>query len=989
MATAHEPTFADLLRRFRRAVGLSQEALAERAGLSRRGVSELETGVSQAPRKDTVTLLADALELDGDERALFLSRAQWSRRLSGPSVPKTRRPGATTALVGREKELALLDRFLAGTEPPVLLLAGEPGIGKSRLLQEAAARAVNGGWTVLAGGCTRRSGQQPYAPFPDALASWLRVRSRSRLKADLDGCGWLVRLLPELLGEQLMPAPTWTLPTDQERRLMFTAVGRFLANIADSAGTLLLLDDLQWAGEDALDLLTALVREHTERPLLLLGAYRDTEVRPEDALGMLLPDLARERLARQVPVGPLNPAEARSLLAELLADAADDAGAQAAVAERVIQRTGGVPYFLVSCAQELQAGADGTESVPWNIGQSIQVRTAALGPAAQKVLRAAAVIGRLVPHSLLAAIMAQEGLAERDLLGALEAAERARLLVPAEGTVPVPSYQYAHDLVREAILADLPPALRLALHRATATALEELPEAERRSRVAELADHLLQAGEGARALPYLLRAGDQAEALYAPAEAERYYRTAARVAGELGDLPRAAEALEKLGGILVFNTHLEDALRVYSEAAQAYAAVGDILGQRRVTARSAETVGNTGDHERGRALLQPLLETSIAGEPASTVADMYCTLAWLCTDPLERLAACERAAEIAREIGDMRILTWAEFTRGNTLLGNLGRIEEARQSLESIVALIETSGNQRLLCSTLNLLADASVRSGRFGAAQAYADRALALTDRVGPSQLAWTCCNHGFVAYYAGDWQRAYIDFERGDAIYRGPGSMLEDGFARWGMGQVLLARGEIDEGTRLLEEAIAVAEAHKDMEAETLQGAHAALAERDLVAGDPASARARLQPLLERLRSKPGLVTRILSLLAWAYLGLGDVDHAASLTRDALASARAGSEQLELVEALRIAGMVAARRSRWSDAQVALEEALALSRAMPYPYAQARILYTSGLMPLQRQQFELAYQRLRAAQDICARLGEGLYSKPIAQQLVESGRP
>jgi transcriptional regulator with XRE-family HTH domain/tetratricopeptide (TPR) repeat protein len=984
MATAHEPTFAGLLRRMRRAAGLSQEALAKRAGLSRRGVSELESGVSKAPRKDTVTLLADALELDGDERTLFLSRAQWSRRLSGP---KTRRSGTITPLVGRKAELALIDRFLAGTEPPVLLLAGEPGIGKSRLLQEAAARAVTDGWTVLAGGCTRRSGQQPYAPFPDALASWLRVRPHGRLKADLDGCSWLVRLLPELLGDQLLPVPTWTLPSDQERRLMFTAVGRFLANIADRAGTLLLLDDLQWAGEDALDLLTALAQEHTERPLLMLGAYRDTEVRPEDALGMLLPDLAREGLARQVPVGPLNPAEARSLLAELLPDAADDA--QAAVAERVIQRTGGVPYFLVSCTQELHAGADGGEGVPWNIGQSIQVRTATLGSAAQKVLRAAAVVGRLVPHSLLATIMAQEGLAERELLGALEAAERARLLVAADGAVPTPTYQYAHDLVREAILADLTPARRLALHRATAMALEELPEAERQHRVAELVDHLLQAGEGVRALPYLLQAGEQAEALYAPAEAERYYREAARVAGELGDLPRAAGALEKLGGILAFVAHYEDALRVYGEAAQAYAAVGDILGQRRVTVRSADSIGNTGDLEGGRALLQPLLETSIAGEPASTVADMYVTMAWLCTDPLELLAACEHAAEIAREIGDMHILTRAQFTRGNILVSDLGRIEEARQTLESIVPLIENSGDRSRLCSTLNLLADASVRGGRFGAAQAYADRALALTDRAGPAQLAWTCCNHGFVAYYAGDWQRAYLDFERGDAIYRGAGSMLESGVARWGMGQVLLARGEIGEGSRLLEEAIAVAEAHKDVAADTLQSAHAALAERDLVAGDPASARARLQPLLEHMRSKPGLVTRILILLAWAYLDIGDVGHAASLTQDAVAGAAAGPQQLELVEALRIAGMVAARRSQWSDAQVALEEALALSQAMPYPYAQARILHTFGLMHLQRRQLELADQSLRAARDICARLGEHLYSKHIAEHLVDIGQP
>jgi tetratricopeptide (TPR) repeat protein len=517
-----------------------------------------------------------------------------------------------------------------------------------------------------------------------------------------------------------------------------------------------------------------------------------------------------------------------------------------------------------------------------------------------------------------------------------------------------------------------------------AAALERLAAPERTRHAAELADHLLQAGEGARALPYLLQAGDQAEALYAHAQAEERYRTAAQVANELGDQSRAAEALEKLGVVYAFVGRYDEALEACSSAAESYSAIGDVLSMRRITVRSADIIGSTGDLERGRALLQPLLDSSVVGEPASSVAEMYWTFAWLCSDPLERLAACERAAEIAREIGDHRILIEAEFARSNTLLVELGRIEEARRALHGIIPFAEARSEVRRLCSILNLLADADIQIGDFRAAQISSDRALALTDRVGaPIQLAWTYCNHGLVAYYAGDWRRAFLDFETADSIYSGPGRMADLGQSRWCMALVLLAQGKIKDASRLLEGAIALAEAHEEMGAEILQAAQAKLAERDLMAGEPRVACARIEQVFERLQARPGLATRLLPLLAWAYLELGDMDRAEHLGRDALTSAEVGQQKLTLVEAWRTSGMIAIHQQRWSDAQTMLERSVALSQSMSYPYAEARALYTIGLMHLQQGQLGPASQCFRAAQDICIRLGEHLYRRHITHQL------
>jgi predicted ATPase len=139
--------------------------------------------------------------------------------------------------VGQAQEVAQLDRHLAGEGPPLHLLAGEPGIGKSRLLREAATHAAGAGWQVPRGGCQRRSGQVPYAPLLEALKSHLRRRSEEESATDLRGYAWLVRLLPALAGGPIEPLPGWSLPPEQERRLLFEAVGRFLSNVAGKVST--------------------------------------------------------------------------------------------------------------------------------------------------------------------------------------------------------------------------------------------------------------------------------------------------------------------------------------------------------------------------------------------------------------------------------------------------------------------------------------------------------------------------------------------------------------------------------------------------------------------------------------------------------------------------------------------------------------------------------------------------------------------------------
>jgi predicted ATPase len=257
----------------------------------------------------------------------------------------------------------------------------------------------------------------------------------------------LVRLLPELADGPIEPLPAWTVPPEQERRLLFAAVARLLGNVAGPAGTLLVLDDLQWASADALDLLATLARGAAEAPLRVVSAYRDTDVQQGDALSLMLADLAHAGLVTQRTLAPLSPEDAGRLLDALLDGAVEDA---AALRAQVVQRTGGVPFFVVSWAQVVRlrdATGGSADVVPWDVAQGIRQRVAALAEVAREVLGVAAVLGRVVQPDLLTAVSEQP---ERAVLAALDAAGRARLLVEDGAT-----YQFAHDLIREVVEGDV------------------------------------------------------------------------------------------------------------------------------------------------------------------------------------------------------------------------------------------------------------------------------------------------------------------------------------------------------------------------------------------------------------------------------------------------------------------------------------------------------------------------------------------------------
>jgi tetratricopeptide (TPR) repeat protein/transcriptional regulator with XRE-family HTH domain len=935
------PPFGELLKQYRRAAGLTQEMLAERAGYSTVYVSMLERGRRQ-PFHATIEALADALELAPVERAAL--------QMAGRSGPETPSP-----IVGRELEVNLLERHVIGEGRPVFLLAGEPGIGKSCLLGEASARAALRGMTVLAGGCTRRGGEEPYAPLLDAVQRYIRTRSPDDLRGDLAGCAWLVRLLPELADGPIDPLPAWTLTPAQEQRLMTAALIRFLTNIAGPTGTLLVLDDLHWAGADALDLLAVLARSADEVPLRVIGAYRDTEIHPEHPLSTVLADLAQSGMVTQVDLKPLDLEHARELLNRRLGRQDTDE----ATREKTLQRAGGVPFFVISCAQALDTGgAIDADHIPWDLAQSVRQRIATLPEEARDVLSVAAVIGRRVDAQLVVGAVDRP---EDGTLRSLETSRRARLL-EEDGA----AYLFPHDVIREVAERDLGPARRALIHRRVAEAIE----ARRGEKPVELlAYHYARSGTTEQAITYLELAGDSARARYANSAAEGYYRELIDVLDSHGDESARARVREKLGDVLARAGQYRRALDALEAAARIYLTRDDMSGLRRTAAQIGRVHAQRDSTAEGLRYLQPYVDALPADHRSDEAVEMFNAMArlhFVSGQYEEQRAIAERAVEMAQQLDNERLLTTAESMLA-AALGMVGRIDESLEIGERAVERAERLRDLDTIRRASNNIGATYLEGGDLERSRPYVERAASAARQGGdPTLIGFSLATLAELNFLSGNWEEARRECEEALAIGRTVDSSSLAGLAVLNIGQIEVARGNWEEAVAYLEDLLA-----HTREFQTRRCAHRYLGLHDIHQGRPADALRRLEPLLDR----PGMIEwdaiRLRPVMALACLALGEPGRAAAIAEDAVQRARDAGYGLALLEAIRAHALALIELERWAQAEGLLAEGLERARAMPHPYEEARMLEAQGRLAAQRGDSMTAGACFAAALGIFARLG------------------
>ena len=485
-----------------------------------------------------------------------------------------------TPFVGRAAELAKLEAVvtdLAAGRGAVVSITGEPGIGKSRLVAEAGARFAND-MTFLVGHGAAYAESFAYWPVRDLLRDWLglgisdpEARARLELKAALARLNGRTEnaypFLATLLGVALEPDVAQQvneLSRDSVQRQTVEAVRELLSALADDRPLCLVLEDLHWADEATLELLEALLPLTEEEAVVLVLLYRSEREHRAWSLGQL----ARQRYPHRYHELELRPLERDDVLAIA------DAELPQQVAEILVDRAGGNPFFLEEALRdlvergalrrdngryELAVGIDELR-VPALVQEALQARLDRLTPATKDVVGVASVIGRTFGLPLLEQVASQEQL--RQSLSELQRLE----LVVEERRRPAREYRFRHGLVQEAAYAGLTESRRRSLHRSVGDALEQLAEEEAPEAYAVLGRHFAEGDEPARAADYLLKAGDVARSLDAEEEALEHYRRGLDFLDRLGDGRRARDTLLKIALTHHLAFDFEQADRAYQEA---------------------------------------------------------------------------------------------------------------------------------------------------------------------------------------------------------------------------------------------------------------------------------------------------------------------------------------------------------------------------------------------------------------------------------------
>jgi DNA-binding CsgD family transcriptional regulator/tetratricopeptide (TPR) repeat protein len=417
-------------------------------------------------------------------------------------------------LVGRAEELdrllAAVDRAVAGRASAVLL-AGDAGVGKTRLLDELEARATTRGVRVLVGHCVDLGEVGlPYLPFVDLLRP---VTADPELAPATAGLPALTDLLAGRPGLALEPAaaeadlgrplPHRSLrPAPDDGRLqLFESVAALLDELAAAAPLLIVLEDLHWADRSSRDLLRYLLARLVDERVAIVASYRSDDLHRRHPLRPLLAELVRLPGVERMELEPLPDAQVEELVRNLAATSGE---VPATAVDDVVCRAEGNAFY----AEELLAAGRQGESLPMALADVLLARVEQVGPAAQQVLRVAAVAGRRVRHELMAAV---SGLAAPDLEQALAEAVHHHLLVVSDDG----RYRFRHALLREAVLSDLLPGERVRLHAAVATYLTENPAA---GTAAERAHHARESNDLPGAFSASLEAAGEARRAGAPAE---------------------------------------------------------------------------------------------------------------------------------------------------------------------------------------------------------------------------------------------------------------------------------------------------------------------------------------------------------------------------------------------------------------------------------------------------------------------------------------
>ena len=461
---------------------------------------------------------------------------------------------------------AAIDAAIGG-QASLVMLVGEPGIGKTRLAEEAGVHARLRGAQVLVGRCYQGEDASPYSPFVEVIREYISTRPDDALRTEMgDGGSDVAKLVPEIRMRIPNLAPSPAADQKKERMHLLHTIAAFLVNASKANPIMLHLEDLHWADKPSLQLLQHLTRRFKDSRLLVVGTYRDVEVDRSHPLSTVLGELRHERLYERVSLRGLSESEVKELI-EAISQQEIGEGPGAAFVCAILHDTEGNPFFIEEVLRHLvESGgmyrreghwvtdpkAVAEMKVPEDVRVVIGRRLARMSETTHQVLTCAAVLGREFEYEVLSRM---SELGEDAIVPAVEEALSNRIVLESQDRGR-PRYEFTHALVRQTLIEELSLPRRQHLHLQAAQAIEAVHERNLKPHVSALANHYRTAGttlDLEKATDYSIRAGDAAYALFAYEEAGAHWRAALELMDEQGggDRRRRAELLWRLGDELV------------------------------------------------------------------------------------------------------------------------------------------------------------------------------------------------------------------------------------------------------------------------------------------------------------------------------------------------------------------------------------------------------------------------------------------------------
>jgi tetratricopeptide (TPR) repeat protein len=910
-------------------------------------------------------------------------------------VPSPRPIAAKEApLVDRVEEMNALKeavyRAVHG-EGGLVFIHGEAGIGKTRLIRELGAYAQSRGVQVLYGRCPalfRMDGVPPYVLWKEVIKDYLETCNPEQLFRVV---GYypaeVAKLVPEI-SQKLRAIPqSFAISPEQEQNRLFEAVSQFITNISRETPLLVVLDDLQWTDPSSLLLLHYLARGVQKTPLLLLGAYRSSDIDAKHPLTPVLAELNRERLPQSIQLKRMSLNDVSEMIKNIL----EQEDVPAEFCTLVYEKTKGNPFFAEEVIKSLKEEevifrGDNTWKFknvskiefPETVKNVLKTRFNRLDEECQNVLTMASFIGN---DFTLEAMSALTSIEENKLLELTDKMLKTGLIrereVRGEGVC-----SFADILVRDVIYEEVSLLKRKKIHGVVGYALEKVYAGKIDEHFGELAYHFLEGGDKDRALDYFLKAGERASKVYANTEAASYFQSALTLLEEReGERREKARVLEALGDIKRLVGEYDVCLRFWNEALS----LRKQLDEKEKVAELHRKIAvvlwrEVGKKEQAQENFDEALRILEAEPESVELAALYAaraSMSYFTEDVTKARSWAEKALELGRKLNALEVIASSYIDLG-LVLGAGGETTEAIECLEKALKTALENGYVDIALRAYNNLA-AELPTEKTERMLDCHEKGLELAKKAGHIQeISWLEGQLATEYFSMGNTGKALTLVEESEVLGRRIGNLFNLSVSTLFLGVLYHVIGEWNKGERYLQESLRISQNINNTQ--SLSNSYQFLGWCQYDRGEYAKAKEYFEKMseIDERRGKAVQVTDY-QRFAMTYIELGEIDKAKTLLGDMHKFAHEKQNRQLIADEHAARAMLLRAEKKWTESIELFEKSLRENEALGARqwnvyYLAKLVLYEYARVYLERNQLgdkERARDLLNQALEIFQKMG------------------